>query len=150
MQRSTQNSSKQAPKMNVFQKQLKAALRKQCPYSEVFWYAFFRIRTEYGEIRSISPDSVQMRENADQNNSEQGNFSRSAINYFCKTLHRRGLTGFFEIHLFLRKFSEEKSCNNTTVFCQICRMYYNLLIETLSNFRIQLYEKYTVIRCTLR
>ena len=27
-------------------------LRKKCPYSELFWYAFSRILTEYGEIRS--------------------------------------------------------------------------------------------------
>ena len=31
-----------------------------------FWSLFSRIRTEYGEIRSISPYSVRMRENADQ------------------------------------------------------------------------------------
>ena len=31
------------------------------------------------EIRSISPYSVRMRENADQNNSECGQFSRSVI-----------------------------------------------------------------------
>ena len=34
--------------------------------------ALSRIRTEYGEIWSISPYSVRMRENADQNNSEYG------------------------------------------------------------------------------
>ena len=28
-------------------------LRKKCPYSEFFWSLFSRIRTEYGEIRSI-------------------------------------------------------------------------------------------------
>ena len=33
-------------------------------------FAFSGIRTENGEIRSISPYSVQMRENAYQNNSE--------------------------------------------------------------------------------
>ena len=54
------------------------SLRKKCPYSELFWSAFYRISTEYGEIRSISPYSVQMRENVDQNNSEYGHFSRSA------------------------------------------------------------------------
>ena len=32
--------------------------------------AFSRIRTEFGKIRSISPYSARMRENADQNNSE--------------------------------------------------------------------------------
>ena len=31
-----------------------------------FWSVFFRIRTEYREIRSISPYSVQMRENTVQ------------------------------------------------------------------------------------
>ena len=34
-------------------------LREKCPYSELFWSTFSRIRTEY---------SVWMRENADQNN----------------------------------------------------------------------------------
>ena len=31
-----------------------------------FWSVFSRIRTEYGEIRSISPYSVPMRQNTDQ------------------------------------------------------------------------------------
>ena len=53
------------------------ALRKRYPYSELFWSAFPRIRTEYGETWSISPYSVRMRENADQNNSEYGHFLRS-------------------------------------------------------------------------
>ena len=47
------------------------------PYSEIFLSAFSRIRTEYGEIRSISTCSVRMRENTDQNNSEYGHFLRS-------------------------------------------------------------------------
>ena len=70
-------------------------LRKKCPYSEFFWPAFSQIWTEYGEILRISPYSVRMRENADQNNSEYGHFSRSdslcdhKINcyyyyYYCK------------------------------------------------------------------
>ena len=41
----------------------KYTLRKKCLYSELFWSAFFRIRTEYGEILR-----------ADQNNSEYGLF----------------------------------------------------------------------------
>ena len=53
------------------------SLPKKCPYSELFWSAFSRIRTEYGVIRSISPYSARKRENADQNNSEYGHFSRS-------------------------------------------------------------------------
>ena len=48
-----------------------------CPYSEVFWSVFSRIRIEYGEIRSICLYSVRMWENADQKNSEYGYFSRS-------------------------------------------------------------------------
>ena len=54
------------------------SLRKKCPYSEFFWSVFSRIQTEYGEIRSISPYSVRVRENTDQKNSEYGHFSRSA------------------------------------------------------------------------
>ena len=53
---------------------LKLTLRKKCPYSELFWSAFSYIRTEYGEIRSISSYSVRIRENADQNNSKYGHF----------------------------------------------------------------------------
>ena len=53
------------------------ALRKKCPYSELFWSAFSGIRTEYGEILSISPYSVRMREKAGQNNTEYGHFSGS-------------------------------------------------------------------------
>ena len=41
------------------------------------WSVFFLIRTEYGEILSIPPYSVQMRENTDQKNSVFGHFPRS-------------------------------------------------------------------------
>ena len=54
-------------------------LADKCPYSELFWSVFSRTRTEYGEIPSISPYSAQMWENADQNDSEYGHFSRSVI-----------------------------------------------------------------------
>ena len=50
---------------------------KKCPYSELFWSVFSRIRTEYGEIRSISPYSVRMQENKGQNNSDYRQFLRS-------------------------------------------------------------------------
>ena len=36
-------------------------LREKCPYSVLFWSVFSRIRTEYGEMWSISPYLVQMR-----------------------------------------------------------------------------------------
>ena len=52
-------------------------LRKKCPYLELFSSIFSCIWTKYGEIRSISPYLARMRENADQNNSEYGHFSRS-------------------------------------------------------------------------
>ena len=52
-------------------------LREKCPYSELFWSTFSSIRTEYGEIRSISPYSVRMQENTDQNNFEHGHSLRS-------------------------------------------------------------------------
>ena len=54
-------------------------LQEKCLYSEFFWSVFSRIRTEYGKIRSISPYSVQIRENTDQKNSEYGHFSRNVF-----------------------------------------------------------------------
>ena len=44
-----------------------------------FWSVFSRVRTEYGEIRSIPPYSFRMRENTDQKNSVFGHFSRSVF-----------------------------------------------------------------------
>ena len=41
--------------------------------------AFSRIRTEYGEIRSIQSECRKTRENAEQNNCEYELFLRSAI-----------------------------------------------------------------------
>ena len=61
---------------------MKALLRKNFSYSELFWSPLSRIRTEYGEIRSISPYSGRMQENTDQNNSEYGHFSRVYFNEF--------------------------------------------------------------------
>ena len=54
---------------------------KVYPYSElsvsVFWSTFSCIWTQYREIRSICPYSVQIRENGDQNNSKYRHFSSS-------------------------------------------------------------------------
>ena len=55
----------------------KISTAKKCPYSEFFWSSIYRIWAEYREILCISLYSVQMRENADQNNSEYGHFLRS-------------------------------------------------------------------------
>ena len=55
----------------------KKALREKCPYLELFWSSFFRIWTQYEEVRLISPYSVRIQENTDQKNSEYGHLSRS-------------------------------------------------------------------------
>ena len=60
-------------------------LREMCPYSEFFWSVFSRNQTEYGEIRNVSPYSVQMRKNTDQKNSEYRYFSRS-VQCFMKSI----------------------------------------------------------------
>ena len=66
---------------------------KKCPCSELFCSVFSHISTEYGEIRSISPYLVRIREYAVQNNSEYRHLARSGyfsvvgqsvVNYFCK------------------------------------------------------------------
>ena len=54
-------------------------LREKCPYSELFWSVLSHIWTEYGEILRVSPYSVRMRENTDQNNSECVHFLCMAI-----------------------------------------------------------------------
>ena len=58
------------------------SLREKCPYSELFWSPFSCIRTEYGEILRISPCSVQMWKNGDQNKSEYGHFLPSDLEVF--------------------------------------------------------------------
>ena len=66
--------------LEEFLKFLRITLCEKCPYSELFWSTYSCIQSEYGEIRSISlsisPYSVQIRKNADQNNS--GQFLHSA------------------------------------------------------------------------
>ena len=54
-------------------------LREKYLYSELFWSVFSLIRTEYGEILRISPYSVRMRENMDQDNAEYGHFLCSLL-----------------------------------------------------------------------
>ena len=55
------------------------ALYEKCSYSEFFWSVSSCIRTEYEEMLHISPYSVWMRENMDQENSKYGRFLRSAV-----------------------------------------------------------------------
>ena len=77
------------------------SLRIKCPYSELFWSVFSRMRTEYREILRIFPYSVRMRENADQNNSEYGHFSRRAWQY--KLVYNR--SKWISVEIFLKGFS---------------------------------------------
>ena len=63
----------------TFVKALCITLCEKCPYSEISWSVISRIRAEYGETLRISPYSVWMRENADQNNFEYGQFLRSVL-----------------------------------------------------------------------
>ena len=54
-------------------------LGEKCPYSELFWSVFSRIRVEYGEI-------AQIHENKDQKYSEYEHYSRSVFQEAVKTL----------------------------------------------------------------
>ena len=51
----------------------------KCLYLELFWSAFSRPWTEYGEVLRISPYSDRMRKNAGENNSEYEHFLRIGI-----------------------------------------------------------------------
>ena len=72
-------------KLNWVKRALQIALKnisqhcvKRVQTRSFFWSVFSRIWTEYGEIRSISPYSVQMRENRDQKNFLFGHFLHSS------------------------------------------------------------------------
>ena len=78
---------------------LRRALRDKCPYSELFWSAFSCIWTEYREIQSICKYSVQMQENADQNNSEYEHLSSSEAYILVVWRSRRSS----HLEVFLRK-----------------------------------------------
>ena len=53
-------------KNNLKLTEIKPHCVKTVQIRSIFWSVFSRIRTKYGEIRSISPYSVRMRENTDQ------------------------------------------------------------------------------------
>ena len=62
------------------------SLREKCLYSELFWSVFSRIRTEHEEILRMSPYSVRMQENTDQNNFEYRHFLRSVWLIFFRRM----------------------------------------------------------------
>ena len=78
---------------------LKNALREKCPYLELSWSAFSRIRTEYDEILRISPYSVRVWENVDQNNSEYRHF-------LCSDIDPKVCNKVISAHTFYKRFSE--------------------------------------------
>ena len=91
----------------------KRALRGKCPCSEFFWSVFSRIRTECREIRSISPYSVQIRENTDQKNLEHGHFLRSLLNSAKHIFTMRTIISFlFQICIYWLCFSIKGSAIN--------------------------------------
>ena len=57
----------------------KSSLRKKCLKMEFFWSVFSRIHTEYRDLRSKSPCSVQIRENRTRKNFVFGQFICSAF-----------------------------------------------------------------------
>ena len=59
-------------------------MHEKCPYSELFWSVFFCVWSECEEIFRISPYSVIMWENTDQNNSEYGHFLRSVMQHLVE------------------------------------------------------------------
>ena len=75
-------------------------LCKKFRYSKLFRFPFSRICAKYGEILRISPYSVRMRENADQNNSKCGNFLRS---------HKSHI--WFHIFLFWSHLGKKRTIN---------------------------------------
>ena len=87
------------------------SLREKCPYSKLFWSAFSRIRTEYGEILRISPYSVRMRGNTDQNNFEYRHFLRS---------------GYFKVFTFENEMWWRFIWNNLSEFVS-----WNRLVESM-------------------
>ena len=70
------------------------ALSEKCLYFVFIWSLFSRIWTEYGEMRSISPYSLRMRENTDQKISKYGYFSRSAEFIWKKQTLLIGIFGY--------------------------------------------------------
>ena len=59
---------------------------EKCQYSGFFWSILSRIRTEYAEIRSISPYSVQMQENTDQKKNSKNELFSSSEDCRFKTI----------------------------------------------------------------
>ena len=103
-------------------------LHKKCLYSELFWSTFSR----------ISPYSVQMRENTDQNNSEYGHFSRSdtQTNNLCLgfLLFEKLVGKFNRILLNVSISSPLESSENQTFSGGFWEQNMGILAKNLKNF----------------
>ena len=75
------------------------ALRKKCPYSELFWSAFFPHFPPFDlntELSVFSPNAGKCGKGTDQNNSEYGHFLRSDV--LVDILHYTQTTPFSNQH----------------------------------------------------
>ena len=134
-----------------------------------FWSVFSLIWTEYGETGSISPYSVQMRENTDQKNSEYGHVSRSELlpleNIYitsawktlpiamlpCLTSHTPLQYNFLKIYyLPVRKLSTSLNLNTFNSNCKLQKttknnfaISFSIFFEKISRFLEQ--PKYVIL-----
>ena len=77
-----------------------------------FWFVFACISTEYRNLRSKSPYSVQIRENADQKKLRMNNFSPGDCFWISSNIFY-SILGNFEIN---RKIALRQKCSNTELF----------------------------------
>ena len=84
------------------------SLHKKCPYSDLLWSAFSRIRAKYGKIGNICQYSVRKQENADQNNFWQSSKATSRNTKWDKTKLIMGGGG----GLYSLKTSEINACQS--------------------------------------
>ena len=74
----------------------KNILREKCPYSEFLWSVFSFIPTEYRDLFSKSPYSVQMRENTNHKNFEYGQFLHSEVDFqACNNMAAMDISNHF-------------------------------------------------------
>ena len=97
-------------------------LHEKRRYLKLFWSAFSRIRTKYEEIH-ISPYSVRMRENVDQNSSEYGHFLRSRGHKDDSQFHSN--VGEYSSEDCLRLATFLKKKHGHMFSCEFCEFFKN-------------------------
>ena len=91
-------------------------LREKCPYSELFWSAFF----ECGK----NANSVRMRKNADQNNSEYGHFLLSVLLYFGNFLCKLSTSLAITVKILSKLLPVRNSIVNGLVVNVFCKTFH--------------------------